>query len=159
MHQLLQTRPVRPVRDGDYFKGIILSAEKWRTLTGYDDYAVSNHGRVRRETPKRGAVVGAILTPKHIHGGLYVNLPGLPQRYRPYGRSISGNISVGRLVAYAFHGVPTGPGYVVSYRDGDETNVDAANVYWRYRVDRRKDLNRVRTMARRLVQAQRELGD
>jgi len=50
--------------------------EMWSRVADVPDYAISNLGRVRRETPGKGTYVGRIIKPvRRSDGHLYVSLP------------------------------------------------------------------------------------
>jgi len=103
--------------------------ETWRQIPGVpDDYSASDLGRVRRGEK--------ILTPVATRSGSYVYVARVFDRMlRPQGRrgDVGVRLAVARLVAAAFYGRPPIPNLVVSYRDGDRTNVRASNLFWRQR--------------------------
>ncbi len=109
--------------------------EKWRTVPGLEGYEVSSLGRVKRTARSKGAVVGAILQPYMTKGGLYVNIRGIPNFLRPRARTVGGKgISVARLIALAFLGDPDHPDAIACFRDGNPSNIRAANLVWRLRA-------------------------
>ncbi len=54
-----------------------MTAERWLPIPGHDNYEVSDHGRVRRSKPGKGARVGRILRQRPNRDGYYyVRLSG-----------------------------------------------------------------------------------
>lgn len=98
------------------------SGEEWRIAFSFPDYEVSSLGRVRRLTPKRGAVVGQII-------GTGVGSDGYHRIIvRENGRKRS--IRIHRLVCEAFHGPPPTKKHQTAHKDGSRTNNNSSNLYW-----------------------------
>jgi len=95
--------------------------EKWKTIKGFKDYAISNCGKVKRLTPARGTKVGHILKPWKISDGyLIIEL-------RKNGESYSKLIA--RLVTENFIG-PCPEGQECNHKDGVKTNNNINNLEW-----------------------------
>lgn len=91
--------------------------EEWRAVPGFEQYEVSNLGRVRSWTSwKRGRLMALTPDPK---GYIGVNLGAGNDRYR----------RVNRLVLEAFVR-PAMPGQVCRHLDGDKTNNRVENLCW-----------------------------
>src|SRR5262245_33766471 len=93
------------------------SAEEWRDIPGFDQYQISNCGRVRTK-PR-------ILKPwfNNTTGYFYI---GLGRKYRG---------TIHRLVCLVFHGAPTAPQLDVAHNDGCRTNNRADNLRWATRSE------------------------
>lgn len=89
--------------------------EQWETVVDFPDYLVSDLGNVVNFRTKR------IIRPSSNHQG--VTRVNLSKDGVYYTRSLS------RLVCRAFHGEPE-EGQVVVFRDDDERNCQADNLYW-----------------------------
>jgi hypothetical protein len=103
---------------------------KWKTIPGFKDYEVSDHGDVRRVTAKRGARVGRILRPAtralgHRHLVLRKNK-------LPYTRQVHA------LVLLAFKG-PAPRGMVCAHFDGNGSNNNLRNLRWTTRSSNERD--------------------
>lgn len=94
---------------------------EWRVVPSCPDYAVSNEGGVRRETPTRGARVGLLLKPYVMNKG-YLVVDMALGRHRSRTRR-----TVHSLVAEAFIG-PRPDGCYVLHIDGSRTNNGAENL-------------------------------
>lgn len=90
-----------------------LDMEVWRVHPELTDYEISDHGRVRRRTPRKGAVVGRILRPWMGQRG-YLCVRGLP---------------VHVLVLQTFVGERP-LGCEARHRDDDKTNNALCNLRW-----------------------------
>lgn len=95
--------------------------EEWKVIEGYENYAVSNFGRIKRLTSNNNAVAGKVLkTFIATTGYPMVNLIG------ENGRKM---LSVHRLVAKAF--IPKLPGCEeVNHIDSCRSNNAAENLEW-----------------------------
>jgi hypothetical protein len=92
--------------------------EVWRPAPGFEGaYEVSNLGRVRRRA------TGLVRKPALIkRTGYYaINLSVRNQQKM---------VSVHRLVAVAFLGLPPSPTHEVNHRDGNKANCAATNLEW-----------------------------
>lgn len=97
---------------------------EWRRIPG-TPYAASSDGRIRREDPGRGAMVGHVLAQ---HGG-----GGRRGKYLRVSLSIDGKRmtrNVHMLVAIAFHGDRRAEGMTVDHADEDPENNVASNLRW-----------------------------
>lgn len=95
--------------------------EKWKPCVGFDQYEVSNLGRVRRCVDSRKYKAGYILAPrKHPRGYVQVSLAKDGKTYYRL---------VHRLVAEAFLG-PQPQGCEVAHGDGTRTNNVLGNLRW-----------------------------
>lgn len=97
------------------------SPEFWVNVEGFEDYAVSSRGRVKRTKPCAGSYVGRILKPKIDKDG-----------YHTLNLSRGGEIKtvkIHRLVAKAY--LPAVPGKdQVNHKDGVKSNNAAENLEW-----------------------------
>jgi hypothetical protein len=94
-------------------------SERWSIIPQAPDYAVSDHGRVRRERPGRLTEVGRIIKPAvTVKGYLRVSL-----NRRCY--------FVQRLVAQAFLSPRPSPGHTLAHEDGIPTNNVWTNLSWK----------------------------
>lgn len=95
--------------------------EKWKQIEDWPDYAVSDHGRVKRLTTRNSGVAGSILKQFQVIGYPSVNLtrPG-------HGRK---SVRVHRLVAEAFLSRPDGA-TEVNHIDATRDNNHASNLEW-----------------------------
>ena len=109
----------------DYTSGPL---EKWRKIETCPDYSVSDHGRVRRDTPGRGTRAGRILkNSPDCNGYACVNLHGRRKQY------------VHKLVALAFLGPPPSCKHQVAHWDGNGMNSALANIRWATQRENEKD--------------------
>ena len=93
--------------------------EDWRTIVGFEDYAVSNLGRVMRTTSRTNGIAGRVLRMiKHDNGRLYVSLSK---------NGVKKVCIAHRLVARAFLG-PCPPGHQVNHKDGNPLNNHCSNL-------------------------------
>jgi len=99
------------------------SREIWKSVPGYPDYEVSNHGRVRRCKAAGRWAAGHVLRPGEAHSGhLHVILTAPDRRARKE--------FVHRLVAKAFIGPPPFDGAMVLHHDDRPANNRPRNLYW-----------------------------
>lgn len=94
--------------------------EIWKPINGYEDYLVSNMGRVRSVNPYNNAKPHLLSIIDNGNGYLYVSLR--KQRERK-------NFYVHRLVAEAFCERPDGCNYI-DHIDHDRANNKATNLEW-----------------------------
>ena len=95
--------------------------EEWKTIKGFEAYAVSDEGRVQRIIGGKGCVAGRILKPAFAtHGYLQVSLCRDGVKY---------NRRVHVLVAEAF---VLNPSHLpeLNHADGVKTNCAASNLEW-----------------------------
>lgn len=96
--------------------------EVWIVIPGYEDYAASNLGRIKRATNSRTSSAGKIMKPRFsVHGYLHVTI-------RKDGVSKCHNVH--RLVAFAFLGIPDCASMHACHIDGDRTNNVPENLRW-----------------------------
>ena len=95
--------------------------EEWRIIAEFPDYAVSNLGNVRRETPGYHKAAGDLVPQRITHGYAYVSL---------YSEGTVYSRRVNRLVCIAFHGDPPHPDYHAAHNDGIRANNVASNLRW-----------------------------
>lgn len=105
--------------------------EEWRKVDGFPAYSVSNLGRVRRDEPGCGAVVGRILRCNVVRNGYFAVHLWKEQKRHPR--------SVHRLVAHAFLPPPASGESDVAHFDGDRTNNVVPNLRWATRKDNMAD--------------------
>jgi len=95
---------------------------EWRTVVGFDDYAVSNDGRVRRIKPwKQYPAAHELKLSQNIDGYSCVTL---------YKRQHPCDLRVNRLVLLAFVGPPPSDGHVAAHNDGVKSNNHINNLRW-----------------------------
>ena len=95
--------------------------EVWIQIDDHPDYAVSNHGRVKRIKTGPGTYAGKIKKQgTNTHGYQTVSL-SLGTKAK--------NIVVHTLVCTAFHGPPP-PGKHTNHKDGLKTNNNSSNLEW-----------------------------
>lgn len=108
-----------------------MTAEAWRPVVGFPDYAVSDMGRIKRVTKDARGHLPRILKPSvGNHGYEDVCLMKDGVRYRRL---------VHRLVCEAFHGPPPTPGHQAAHGDGTRRNNRADNLRWATRSENMED--------------------
>lgn len=113
-------------------------SEVWKVIPGYENYEVSDHGKVRRCAASRGAVAGKILRPKKHSFG-----------YVAYDLSSNNCVkreTAHRLVAMAFIGPPPFNGAQAAHNDGNPRNNIASNIRWDTAVGNAADKKRHGTL-------------
>lgn len=97
--------------------------EVWKKIVGFDDYSVSNLGRVRRDTPTTvNPKGGNILKPRAgSKGHMYVNL---------FKGGSSKSQYVHRLVLFAFEGSPRSDKLCCAHNNGDPSDNRLENLRW-----------------------------
>lgn len=114
--QQVRTPPRVPVVEG----------EIWRPIPGVSEAWVSTLGRVAR-------LRGPLTLSRHKGSGpLRVEMAW--GRKEPGKQVKTRNFGVAQLVLETFAQPVEGPGWMVAYRDGDDTNVALENLYWRRAV-------------------------
>lgn len=96
-------------------------AEQWVKIEDFPNYAVSDHGRVRRIVPDRGRPCGIIAGGVDKDGYRHVGLRRDGVRYCR---------RVHRLVCTAFHGPPPSPHHLAAHNDGSRVNNRPDNLRW-----------------------------
>ncbi len=92
----------------------------WKLINGFEDYAVSSRGAVKRVTRAPGTVAGQEIK-RHVQTSTgYPNV-----RLRREGKTVT--MPIHRLVALAFLG-PRPDGAHIRHLDGDKSNACAANL-------------------------------
>ncbi|MFJ3248352.1 HNH endonuclease [Streptomyces sp. NPDC086782] len=94
-----------------------MTGVRYASAPGYPGYTVSSDGRV---FGPRGE-----LKPRESSTSGYSTV-ALGSRSHGTGRQVS----LHRLILWAFEGPPPGPGYDCDHIDGDHTNNDVANLRW-----------------------------
>lgn len=104
--------------------------EEWCAIPGWPEYEASSLGRVRRVKASRGTVAGKILKLR-LHGGYYK--VSLSRNAKPRVEWVH------RLVALAFHGLPSDPSMEVAHGDNCGTNNTRGNLRWDTRAGNSAD--------------------
>ena len=99
-----------------------MSTEQWKPIDGWEDYAISSIGRVKRLTKGSGTSAGYIFTPTK-NWGQY------PAVILSKNRAIK-HISIHRLVAITFIGNPPSPKHECNHINGDRTDNHVENLEW-----------------------------
>lgn len=95
--------------------------ELWKDILGYENYQISNHGRVRKFVKKYGYYY-LVQTQKNIKSNrVFVTL---------YKKTKKENLNVARLVAFAFVEGYSEINNTVDHKDGDVNNNYALNLEW-----------------------------
>ena len=135
--------------------------EQWLALPGYDGrYLLSSHGKLLATDYQR-AGRARLFAQSRSRPGVVISY-ALPS---PLAGGKAGRRTAGQLVAENFIGPPPAPHWQVGYRDGDRTNLRAANLFWfnpRREGDRRTDaVNKYlgRTTVLSAAQARQVLGE
>lgn len=92
----------------------------WKLIDGFEDYAVSSQGAVKRATRAQGTVAGQEIKRHTQTSTGYPNV-----RLRKEGKTVT--VPIHRLVALAFLG-PRPDGAHIRHLDGDKSNICAANL-------------------------------
>jgi hypothetical protein len=96
--------------------------EEWKVIEDFQNYAVSNIGRVKRIRPSRGGIVGSILKPKVNRTGYhYVNLRGDNGSHK--------GLKIHSLVLIGF-GPPRPYGHESNHKDCCKANNCISNLEW-----------------------------
>lgn len=104
-----------------------LENEIWKEILGYPAYFVSNKGRFKREYKDNinlSVSYSSLLIPFHSESNnhLYVSLKDSNNKKH--------SLNAARLVAFAFVDGHSKDKNIISFKDKDETNIDASNLYW-----------------------------
>lgn len=110
-----------------------MAVEEWRTIPGFENYSVSNMGRVRRDVGGKGARAGTLLRPARDNmGRLSVALSC---------NGIACTKRVHRLVMLAFRGeCPIGN--QVAHNNGDPSDNRIQNLRYTTQQDNNLDIHR-----------------
>ena len=121
-----------------------MTKEIWRIIKTHPDYAVSNHGRIKRRTKgknsfglsngKSNTHIGRIRKTRLRKGG-YIHVE-LDRK----------SCMVHQLVAFAFKGPRPTPKHEVAHWDGVRTNNVATNLRWATKIENQHDRRRHGTM-------------
>lgn len=118
------------------------TGEEWRPVVGYEGvYEVSNLGRVRRATDRRGGRSSGSFLALHIRRG---------RNRANLGRDgVVKKVMVAHLVAAAFLG-PCPEGCEVAHNDGNSANDNVCNLRYATRLENVHDKYKHGTMGRKL---------
>lgn len=122
MHQSASLRRQNRIESSSRnYNDFNIDNEIWKPILGYEEYEVSNMGRIRRYAKKNKTYYLLNLTNNKNNNRLYVML---------YKNKKRKNLQVSRLVAHAFV-----PGYsptknTVNHKDGNVLNCAADNLEW-----------------------------
>ena len=99
-----------------------LEGEEWREIEGYAKYYVSNYGRVKRLASRYKKCYLLTPTLNKKNGYYYIGLVNNEGK--------SKNISLSRIVAFAFCNGHTEDKNTVNHIDGDKSNNKSSNLEW-----------------------------
>lgn len=108
----------------------LCQAHEQRPIPGYPGYVATTKGEIWSLNPKWTKRSGRLLRPQKNKDGYY--------KVRVYRSGIRVNVSVHRLVARAFHGLPS-PGQHTRHLDGTRTNNAPSNLAWGSAKDNAED--------------------
>ena len=98
--------------------------EIWKPITGYENYSVSNLGRIKRNYHKRiDRPAGEILKNQ-------INVRNKYAYIKLFGHQGSKFIRIHKLVAIEFLGPPPTPKHVINHKDGIKSNNIVENLEW-----------------------------
>ena len=105
-----------------------LKNEIWKEILGYPTYFVSNKGRFKRECKDNidsSISYSSLLNSfrNDNNNQLYISLKDSNNKKH--------NLNAARLVAFAFVDGHSKDKNIISFKDKDETNIDASNLYWK----------------------------
>ena len=110
--------------------------EIWKPIPGFSMYAVSTHGRVRREKQ----------TNKRLHKGLILSEYKRPDGYISYQLQDDANKRIGwlahRLVLTVFVGTAPTQKHEVAHGDGNKSNNHISNLRWATKIENAFDKRR-----------------
>jgi NUMOD4 motif/HNH endonuclease len=107
---------------------------EWKVIPGFDAYAVSTFGHVKRVRTGPNTAVGKILKPKLLRYG-----------YVAYDLWHNGKVfrkSAQRLVALAFLGPPPLLTMEAAHKDGNPQHNHVSNIYWSTHYENMKDMEK-----------------
>lgn len=105
--------------------------EEFRNIDGYPAYRISNLGRIQTRWRWGAFYCGYECEDVWKDLPTHPDAKGYPQVHLADGRSKPKTLRVHRLVALAFHNIPSGAGkLVVRHLDGDPANNRADNLAW-----------------------------
>ena len=100
-----------------------LKNERWKNILGYEQYQVSDYGRVRKYIKSYDSYYEIEQTPNKNNGRLYVRITNKDTNK-------SQNLQVARLVAFAFVKGYSIDKSTVNHKDGNVQNNEANNLEW-----------------------------
>ncbi|MBO5435447.1 hypothetical protein J6A31_06620 [bacterium] len=103
--------------------------EEWKDILGYDDYMISNYGRIKHLSKRYNAYHIITPSPNKANNRLYVML---------YKNNKRKNIQVAHLVAHAFVDGYSSDCNTVNHKDGNVQNNHYANLEWMSQSDNNK---------------------
>lgn len=107
---------------------------EWKVIPGFEEYAVSSYGHVKRLTPSKGTYVGKILKSKKDPAGY--------DSYDLHRKGMVKRLHANRLVALAFLGAPPIETMEAAHKDGNHDNNHFSNLYWATHADNMKDMEK-----------------
>lgn len=107
--------------------------EEWRPIPYPAGYEVSDLGRVRRTTYRKGYEAGRVLRP-------HVGVTGYPSLRLSCGaRNAKAGFSVHRIVCEVFHGPPPTSKHEVGHWNGHRSDNRASNLRWVTPIENHED--------------------
>lgn len=106
------------------------SAEEWRVIAEFPNYAVSSLGQVKRVVAARNCAAGRIIKQHNTQGYKCVNLSADGKEF---------GLRVNRLVCAAFHGPAPTPKHHAAHNDGVRDNNSAVNLRWATAMENTQD--------------------
>ncbi len=99
-----------------------IEGEIWMPIMGFDDYFVSNMGRVKKQAKRYKSFYLLAITYNKVNGYGYVSLVNNNGKRK--------NINIARLVAHNFVAGYSEQANTVDHKDGDKSNNKASNLDW-----------------------------
>jgi hypothetical protein len=111
----------------------------WATIPGFENYEITECGRVRRRLPSNRWPVGKELTPSRKRNGYWA--------FTLKQDGVCRTVSVHRLVAITYISPPPSPQHQVAHWDGDKGNNHVSNLRWATPSENKRDSIRHGTIA------------
>jgi hypothetical protein len=107
----------------------LIAEEVWKPITGFQDYIISNKGRIRSVNPRKGSRA-------NVNGGFIKGFDREPKKGKPFAIAVSLRLNnktytfrIHRLVLETFVGACP-EGMECCHNDGNFRNNDISNLRW-----------------------------